>query len=267
MCHLVFDGRESFATPLALLKPFPKLSNTCSSLRTNRIDFKFPQETGHVLVHYLYTGRYQTLRQGTRDRGQLLDGPLEVDLCVHRLAHVYDIAGLASMAKERVEHFSYQIPSMEFLQSVKKVSQWLGSSTDDPWLYDLVRSEVHELFEESESLDRQGWLELFEPADTLSKMLCRATMDELCYCKTSIWTPSFSSAEVESPTSNFFKDIDDLDEALVETKEKPKPEAEARQDIGTAVSQSEFTWQLDPFHPYVRNGFSTLTKKRSPSEH
>ncbi|KAJ9137715.1 hypothetical protein NKR23_g8946 [Pleurostoma richardsiae] len=196
----------------------------------------------------------------------ILENPLEVGLCAYSIAQTYDAAGLASLAKERVEHFSDQLAPMDFLRAVKRVSRWLASSADHAWLYDLVKSRVHQLFEDPESLDRKGWLELFEPAGTLSKMLSQSMMEELCCCKTSTYTPSASSAEagplipeppepidipVERPQTEpepgpeLPEAVDIPDEVLGKPME-PEPEAELPRDTGTAVTPSEFTSRAGP---------------------
>jgi len=259
-CHLIFENNESFTIPLALLEPIPKLSALLSSWNNNA-SLDFPQEAGHVLVHYLHTGRYQMLRQGGLTGGALLGNPLEVSLCAYSIAQMYEASGLTKLAKERVVYFSDQLTPLNFLLAVKGVSRWLASRADDTWLYDLVRSRVHTLFEEPRSLDREAYLDLFEPPGTLSKMLSQAMVEELCCLKTSVYTPSISSGEAaplipETPEPVNVSDELQLEPELPEPPNKsneileqpmePEPGAELREDTGIVATQSEFTEQAEP---------------------
>lgn len=253
-CHLICNNNERFAISFGLLEPMSKLKGFFKRSSDARLDF--PQEAGHVLVHYLYTGRYQTLRQEDLARETLLKTPLEVSLCVFNIAQTYEVPGLASLAKERIACFSDKLAPLSFLRTAKDISQWLTSSADDTWLYNLVKSRVHRLFEDPKSLDQEGFLELFEPPGAFPKILSRAMMEELCCLKTSMYTPSTASAEAAPHIPELREPLDvpdglclepespepiDQPERLLKQLVELEPEAKPTEDVETFEVQTEVT--------------------------
>ncbi|KAK1960840.1 hypothetical protein LY78DRAFT_645917 [Colletotrichum sublineola] len=186
-CEVYFKSGQLFRVPRGLL--CGELESIRSS--SNKIRLKHVlDEAGHVLIHYLHTGTWQTL-----DDTDLSDGArhlkrLEVSLHVYATAQTYHLPGLAEMAKEEISQYEEEaLPALQILILASDACQLLGD--DDVWFSAFIKLRVEQLFGDAASLDRTRLLTCFDTATPYSKMLISFIV-EIC-CRNS--TPSYPESQ------------------------------------------------------------------------
>ncbi|KAK2009149.1 hypothetical protein LZ32DRAFT_590824 [Colletotrichum eremochloae] len=174
-CEVYFKSGQLFRVPRDLL------CGGLESIRSssNKIRLKHVlDEAGHVLIHYLHTGTWQTL-----DDTDLSDGArhlkrLEVSLHVYATAQTYNLPGLAEIAKEEVSRYEEVLPALQILVLASDACQLLGD--DDVWFSAFIKLRVEQLFGDAASLDRTRLLTCFDTATPYSKMLISFIVEICC---------------------------------------------------------------------------------------
>ena len=114
----------------------------CKSTALNKV-ISLPDiddETGHTLVHYLYTGTYQTLKllNVSGDAKRLCEYKRSVrTYCV---ARKYGIAGLEVLAKTFIERFKDQVSIVDALETAEEAYRKLPK--DDVWFTSYLEDEI-----------------------------------------------------------------------------------------------------------------------------
>ncbi|CRK25746.1 hypothetical protein BN1723_013683 [Verticillium longisporum] len=101
-----------------------------------------PDEAGHVLIHHLFTGTYQTLKASTGLSS------LEVAVYVYTTALSCRLPALAALAKARIARFADVLGSpAQVLRVVSEGARLLAR--EDPWLVGFVASHVRRVLEDA----------------------------------------------------------------------------------------------------------------------
>ncbi|KAG9196793.1 hypothetical protein G6514_004324 [Epicoccum nigrum] len=136
---------------LQSLKDLPRSESPEESIHLEDVDV----ETGHVIVHFLFTGNYQLLPV---DRGNM-DGTspdtskeeFEKAIAIFVTAKSYQLTGLQTLAREEAERIGKEI-------SVELAAHAVGEDTlavlneDAAWLYSLVLRKAEQSFQEDHLL-------------------------------------------------------------------------------------------------------------------
>lgn len=118
--------------------------------------------TGHVLVHYLYTGTYQTLTNlSLRTVRETKNFDFRQAVCVYSVAGMYALTALQALARANIEVFAHQMSILDICCSVDErypvnlgQSDWLAG-----WLEEKIVTAFREdlpLFTFGDLLDRVG---------------------------------------------------------------------------------------------------------------
>lgn len=105
------------------------------------------ETTAHTLVHYLYTGRYQTLESYTSPAEQGAIAQFKLSTCVYCAAMRYKLPGLAELAKEKITSFGEDLTILDILGTARDfVFPYLPD--DEAWfaayLEDAIKAAVGE---------------------------------------------------------------------------------------------------------------------------
>ncbi|KAH6974681.1 hypothetical protein EDB80DRAFT_741823 [Ilyonectria destructans] len=94
-----------------LLQPFPGLSSLCGSLsHAKELRLKgVSQNAGHVLVHFLYTGKYQTLRVDILPPRDGLAAQFRTCLQVYVACKTYELHDLQSLVQVELEQLGQKV--------------------------------------------------------------------------------------------------------------------------------------------------------------
>jgi hypothetical protein len=99
--------------------------------------------TGHTLVHYLYTGTYQTLEAKGEDAMAPAHIELKQALLTFVLASAYELQDLESLAKEQIETYGSRMALVQVLGTVKEEF----SKMTWCWFHEYLQVRADEQFE------------------------------------------------------------------------------------------------------------------------
>lgn len=101
--------------------------------------------TGHVLVHYLYTGLYQTLNDIETSLVPEANTQFKRAVSAYTAANKYGLFGLQQLAKHKIEFFGAEVNIFDVVEAIKEDSSKL--LCDDPCFYDYLGGKVKTAFE------------------------------------------------------------------------------------------------------------------------
>ncbi|KAF1828831.1 hypothetical protein BDW02DRAFT_574522 [Decorospora gaudefroyi] len=99
--------------------------------------------TGHTLVHYLYTGTYQTLEARAEDVATPAHIKLKQAVLTFGVASAYELHDLERLAKEQIEIYGSRMDLADVLDTVRKeFSKWAWS-----WFHEYLQVRAKEQFD------------------------------------------------------------------------------------------------------------------------
>lgn len=126
------------------------LTDSCRSWDGNIQLPDVDESTGHVLVHYLYTGRYQTLNDTEMSLVPEAITEFKRAVLAYTAANKYGLFGLQQLAKDKIEYFGAEINIFDVVEAIKG-----GFSTllcDDQWFYSYLGGKAETAFEEDHTV-------------------------------------------------------------------------------------------------------------------
>ncbi|KAL5410249.1 hypothetical protein PMIN04_010708 [Paraphaeosphaeria minitans] len=136
----VGPGFATFWAPKHLLRS-PKWSTTDAGGTLCLPDVS--AATGHTLVHYLYTGTYQTLEARGQDAVAPAHVKFEQALLTFVLASTYELQDLERLAKEQIEVYGSHMALVEVLNTVRKNFSKMAWS----WFHKYLQARAEEQFD------------------------------------------------------------------------------------------------------------------------
>jgi len=150
------EGRKEYYIHQSIIEPYPKLGQTHDLLDIN-------EDIGHTLVHFLYTGCYQTWASERTTE-------FERSVLTYHAASKYEIEGLKMLAKNEAERLGLLMPITAIQKESESIS--LKIPQVDKWFHGLVQQIVTSEFNantalrspDGELLARTGSLSVFDKA-------------------------------------------------------------------------------------------------------
>ncbi|KAF2786187.1 hypothetical protein K505DRAFT_150992 [Melanomma pulvis-pyrius CBS 109.77] len=138
-------SKREYYIPRDLLQ-CPEWINSCSgrahpSIRMPTVD----EDIGHVLVHYLHTGTYQTL--DNIDNVTANKGCVEFKRAIlaYFTAKTYGLYGLQQLAMENIKHYGMELNAFDIFDMInQEFPEFLEKSG---WLYDYLKEKAKAAFE------------------------------------------------------------------------------------------------------------------------
>lgn len=164
---------------LQSLKDLPRGNSDDESIHLQDVDV----ETGHVIAHFLYTGRYHLLPidpayvDGTEQ--DKLKEEFEKAIAVFVTAKKYRLTGLQELAKDQTERIADKISMMQAAHAVTEGTLAILQE-DAAWLYTLVLQKADKAFEEDHALFSSASLYDGIKSLTLAKLLGQHVADLYC---------------------------------------------------------------------------------------
>ncbi|PVH92246.1 hypothetical protein DM02DRAFT_663132 [Periconia macrospinosa] len=140
--------RRIFYVPQDLLQNLERIASPGSSFSPGR-NISLPDvdaNTGHVLVHYLYTGTYQTLCNKDISRGEEINIEFKQAISTYVVAKDYQFQGLKQLAKQKVEQLGTKMSIYDIVNNVKEDFSKL--SDEAFWFKDYMYEKVKAMFEQ-----------------------------------------------------------------------------------------------------------------------
>ncbi|KAK1574399.1 uncharacterized protein LY79DRAFT_523998 [Colletotrichum navitas] len=196
-CKVYFRSGQPFIVPRGLLRE--GLESICYKSNEIRLE-NVLDECGHVVIHYLHTGRWQTLDDADLPGAARLSKRLEVSLLVYGTAQTYNLPGLAELSKQKISQYAGALPALQVLVLASDACQLLGEG--DLWFSTFIKLRVEELFQDASSQEKTRFLTCFDTATPYSKMLVKLIVEICCrnsapFCPES--QPNTPPAEPELP--------------------------------------------------------------------
>lgn len=131
------DGR-TLNIPPHLLSQSPKLDAMYQETR-----LKFPDvsdDVGHVMIHYLYTGTYQSLRPEGSEVQKALATEFSTSIRAYNAAETYELPNLAELAKAEIERLGEKLQVSLVFDILREVCPNPG--TGDVWLNNFLKNRL-----------------------------------------------------------------------------------------------------------------------------
>lgn len=154
------------------VKPFSRLwgDKTTESILLPDLD----DSTAHTLVHYLYSGRYQTLHAHDLIGGTL--AAYTVGTCVYVASIRYKLPGLADLAKEQINVSSEDLSILEIL-SVARDKAFPGLAEEEVWYVEYLEAVILKAFRKDKGFFMTGeFVDLLEGAKRFKQVVMKAVI-------------------------------------------------------------------------------------------
>ncbi|EFQ29637.1 hypothetical protein CGRA01v4_14925 [Colletotrichum graminicola] len=174
-CKVYFKGGQPFTVPRDLLcEGLERIRYSSNEIHLGNV----PDEVGHAVIHYLHTGRWQTLDDADLPDAARFSKRLEVSLRVYGTAQTYNLPGLAELSKQKMSQYAGALPALQVLVLASDACQLLGEG--DPWFPTFIKLRVEELFRDASPQDKTRFLTCFDTATPYSKMLVKLIVEICC---------------------------------------------------------------------------------------
>ncbi|KAJ5967185.1 hypothetical protein N7501_003433 [Penicillium viridicatum] len=97
------------------------------------------EDAGHTLVHFLYTGSYETLEEDTLD----LAREYKTSVLVYHASRNWGLTGLEVLAQQKMQHLDKELPILEILQVTRDVFSSLPEG--ETWLAGYIQGNLQRL--------------------------------------------------------------------------------------------------------------------------
>ncbi|KAJ5836212.1 hypothetical protein N7447_002238 [Penicillium robsamsonii] len=97
------------------------------------------EDVGHTLVHFLYTGGYETLDEGTLD----LAREYKRSVLVYHASRNWGLTGLKVLAQQKMQHLDKELPILEILRVTRDVFSSLPEG--ETWLPGYIQGNLQRL--------------------------------------------------------------------------------------------------------------------------
>ncbi|KAH6957608.1 hypothetical protein BKA56DRAFT_602195 [Ilyonectria sp. MPI-CAGE-AT-0026] len=159
-----------------LLQPFPGLSSLCGSLsHAKELRLKnVSQNAGHVLVHFLYTGKYQTLRVDIPSPQGRLTAQFKTCLQVYVASKTYELRDLQILVQIELEQLGQKVDIPDLIALAEEI--YPGAHLGDFWFQSFIHSCLSRMSDDLELLKNQQILMELERKKTIGSMILRSCM-------------------------------------------------------------------------------------------
>jgi hypothetical protein len=203
--------------------------------------------TAHSLVHYLYTGKYQTLDTQASSDKVILEG-YKLSTCVYCVAVRYKLPGLAELAMEKIASFDDDVSIFDVLAVARDYAFPLLPE-EDAWYPTYVESALNTaMAEDPEPFRKPDFITQVEGNSKLLQVVWKTVMsnyarapgtpvtkdDEAITPTPEVVSDASGSADVEAPEeAAVFREADEEPEVV----SNPAPLPAAVNDVADAPTE------------------------------
>jgi len=101
-------------------------------------------DVGHTLVHFLYSGTYETINSPLDENISYIEREYRRSVLVYHASRMYNITDLEILARKYIEHFDEAISTFEILRSIGEIFPKLPE--DEVWLPSYVKKVLRRSF-------------------------------------------------------------------------------------------------------------------------
>ncbi|KAM7209906.1 hypothetical protein V8F06_014709, partial [Rhypophila decipiens] len=169
-----------FASPMTVPKDIliksPKLHAAFEDKLPELPDI--PEDIGHVLVHYLHTGTYESLKpkEPFIPSKQIVE--LKTSIKAYAAARAYDLPELMRLAQLQIEKHGEGLPLPSLLEITRDSFPTL--SEHDDWFIDYLKSRIRPHLEDPKSILGSDLLDRISGILSPHKVLLRTVLEMFC---------------------------------------------------------------------------------------
>ncbi|EAW09079.1 uncharacterized protein ACLA_078270 [Aspergillus clavatus NRRL 1] len=147
-------GQNVYGVPRYYLKQCSGLG--LDSTLDNPISLRdVDEDVGHTLVNFLCTGTYETLKSAPESDEPDLVREYRRSVLAYHTARIYDLPGLADLARGYVEKFTGSMPLSTVLATTRKVFSKLPG--DEVWLPEYIKELFQASFAHDDTIFKSDW--------------------------------------------------------------------------------------------------------------
>jgi len=169
-----------FASPLTIPKDIllrsPKLHAAYESQLPELPEIT--DDVGHVLVHYLHTGTYETLRPKEEDTQAKRISELRTSIRAYSTARAYDLPELMRLAEKNIEKHGNKLTLPHLLEVTKDAHPTLSEA--DTWFLGYLRGRIRPHLEDPKALLTSNLLDQISSILSPNRVLLRTVLEMFC---------------------------------------------------------------------------------------
>ena len=137
-----------------------------------------PEDIGHVLVHYLHTGTYESLKpkEPLTPSKQIVE--LKTSIKAYAAARAYDLPELMRLAQQQIEKYGEGLPLPSLLEITRDSFPTL--SEHDDWFLDYLKSRIRPHLADPKSILGSDLLDRISGILSPNKVLLRTVLEMFC---------------------------------------------------------------------------------------
>ena len=162
--------------PLDILKKSPKLHAAYEG-RLPELP-AIPEDVGHVLVHYLHTGTYGSLRPKPTDTLPKQVCELKTSIQAYAAARAYHLPDLMRLAEAKIDKYGNGLPLPALLEVARDAYPTLAEG--DSWFLDYLRSRIRPHLKDPKSLLASNLLDQVSRILSPNRVLLRTVLELFC---------------------------------------------------------------------------------------
>lgn len=162
--------------PLDILKKSPKLHAAYES-RLPELPV-IPEDVGHVLVHYLHTGTYGSLKPKPTDTMSKQICELKTSIQAYAAARAYELPELMRLAEAKIAKYGQGLPLPALLEVARDAYPTLTEGDD--WFLEYLRSRIRPHLKDPKSLLGSNLLDQISSILSPNRVLLRTVLELFC---------------------------------------------------------------------------------------
>ncbi|GAB1313748.1 hypothetical protein MFIFM68171_03958 [Madurella fahalii] len=182
--------------PLDILKKSPKLHAAYEG-RLPELP-TIPGDVGHILVHYLHTGTYGSLRPKPTDKMSKQVCELKTSIQTYAAARAYDLPDLMRLAEAKIDKYGEGLPLTALLEVARDAYPTLTEG--DEWFLDYLRSRIRPHLKDPKSLLGSNLLDQISSILSPNRVLLRTVLE--LFCERIVVRPEPASPPAASPITS-----------------------------------------------------------------
>ncbi|KAL3454223.1 hypothetical protein BJX65DRAFT_302009 [Aspergillus insuetus] len=184
------------------------------------------EDIGHTLIHFLYTGRYETLYSGYSVATEYRRSAL-----AYQAARRYKLFGLEAVARKQIEHFSPHVHLQTVLETAREVFPDLPS--DEAWFKIYLNEYFSTSFDDSRDFfHREEFIKAIGHNTAFDRMIMQLTIDVLFARISELEATVNEHPPATEPEPEPELDAVPLSEPLSESESLPEPAPESESGLG-----------------------------------
>jgi hypothetical protein len=166
----------SYTVPSFLLAQYPKFQNLIDCLgKTVKLP-EIDDDIGHTVVHYLFQGKYQTLKLQGATASEISETEYRRGVLTYCTARSYEINGLVDHALNAIDRFGKDLTIAQILDAVCKV--YAQFPEDEVWLPKYLKAQLESAFDLDRTVfSREEFLRHIGKHEAFTKVLVKTMVN------------------------------------------------------------------------------------------